>query len=307
MDIKRTSAEIFYSAVYWALRGLRGCALLFPRRFILWLGSSLGVFTYGVLRWRRKVALENLSLAFGTDREDPGIKRIARDCFRNIGRHFFEAFYMNNLGELSRKISFEGEEHLKKAKEKGKGVLILTAHFGSWELMASAASLFYEPIYVVIKELDFPPLDRLVRELREATGNRCTTKEKSMRRILALLAQNASLGILLDQNIDWKDGVFVNFFGRPACTNKGLALLAMKSGAAVIPVFIFHQGKGKHVIRCYPEIPLADTGDRTKDMEESTRVYTEMIESVVREVPDHWFWVHKRWKTRPECPWPKRQ
>jgi KDO2-lipid IV(A) lauroyltransferase len=171
--------------------------------------------------------------------------------------------------------------------------------------MGATFAALYEPTFAVVKELDFPPLERLVAKLRESTGNRCISKENSMRTILGLLKENRVVGILLDQNLDWRDGVFVKFFGHRACTNKGMALLHKKSRAAVIPVFIYHQGQGRHVVRFMPEVPFLKTGDKRKDVEENTQAYTRVIESMVREVPDHWFWVHKRWKTRPECPWPR--
>jgi KDO2-lipid IV(A) lauroyltransferase len=131
------------------------------------------------------------------------------------------------------------------------------------------------------------------------------TKEKSMRRLIQVLNQGAFLAILLDQNIDWRDGVFVPFFNKRACTNKGLALLVRKTQVPVVPIFIVDQGRGRYQIEFQPALPWLSYGDRIKEIEENTAQYNRVIEAMARQHPDHYFWVHQRWKTRPYQPWPK--
>jgi KDO2-lipid IV(A) lauroyltransferase len=152
---------------------------------------------------------------------------------------------------------------------------------------------------VIVRPLDSKFLDGLVERLRTFTGNRIVPKEKSMGRILRLLREGEVVGVLLDQNVAWQEGVFVNFLGELACTNAGLALLALKSGAPVIPVFNIRQADGRYRVVMEPEIPIIKTGDKDSDVEKNTALFTSVIERYVREYPDHWFWLHQRWKTRP--------
>ena len=160
---------------------------------------------------------------------------------------------------------------------------------------------------MVVKPLDFEPAERLSRTLREISGNRVVSKERSMRVLIKLLREKKNLGILMDQNIDWKDGVFVDFFGRRACTNKGLALLVLSTGAPVVPGFMVYEGNGHYRLELQPPVPWLEFGDRTKNIEENTAQYNRVIEAMARRYPDHYFWVHQRWKTRPYQPWPREE
>jgi KDO2-lipid IV(A) lauroyltransferase len=205
-----------------------------------------------------------------------------------------------NEENVSQYVFFEGGENFHRAREKGNGILFLTAHFGNWEWMAATFPILFRcPCHVIVRPLDSRLLDGIVERLRTCTGNRTVPKEKSMGRILRLLRQGELVGVLLDQNVSWQEGVFVNFFGEPACTNGGLALLALKTGASVLPVFNIRQADGRYRVVIGPEIPVIRTGDKDTDVEKNTDLFTSVIERYVREYPDHWFWLHQRWKTRP--------
>jgi len=205
-----------------------------------------------------------------------------------------------NEENVSQYVFFEGGENFHRAREKGNGILFLTAHFGNWEWMAATFPIWFRcPCHVIVRPLDSRLLDGIVERLRTCTGNRTVPKEKSMGRILRLLRQGELVGVLLDQNVSWQEGVFVNFFGEPACTNTGLALLALKTGASVLPVFNFRQADGRYRVVIGPEIPVIWTGDKDTDVEKNTELFTSVIERYVREYPDYWFWLHQRWKTRP--------
>lgn len=278
-----------------------------PRPLGLRLGDSLGGVLYKVLTRRREIALNNLAVAFGDQKSPEERKAIARKSFQNMGRHFFEACYLirYNKKKLASYVRFEGGDYFEQAKAQGKGLVCLTGHFGCWELMAVSIAYFFSPGYLVTKPLDFKPAEKLAQTIRGVSGNKYITKEKSMRRIIQVLGQGAPLAILLDQNIDWKDGVFVPFFNKRACTNKGLALLVRKTQVPVVPVFIIDQGQGQYRVEFKPPVPWLSFGDRTKEIEENTAQYNQAIEAMARRYPEQYFWVHQRWKTRPYQPWPR--
>lgn len=279
-----------------------------PRPVGLRLGVFMGWMLYKLLKKRRGIALNNLAIAFG---DQMGIKErqaIAKKSFQFIGRHFFEACYLIRFDQkkLASYIQVKGEAHFEQARAQGKGLVCLTGHFGCWELLAVSLAYFLSPGYLVTKPLDFKPAEKLAQTIRGVSGNQCITKEKSMRRLIQILGQGASLAILLDQNIDWKDGVFVPFFNKRACTNKGLALLVRKTQVPVVPIFMVHQGRGQYQIEIKPALPWLSSGDRTKDIEENTAQYNRVIEDMARQYPEQYFWVHQRWKTRPYQPWPRK-
>jgi KDO2-lipid IV(A) lauroyltransferase len=279
-----------------------------PRRIGLRIGNAIGLILYYGLTRRRTIALQNLATAFGDQLDSEERKRIAKKSFQGMGRHVLEVCYLirTNKEKLSTYVQLKGVEHFEEAQAQGKGVLCLTGHFGCWELLAVSAGYFHSSGYVVAKPLDFLPAEKLTQRIRGVSGNQCISKEKSMRRLFQVLAQGHWVAILLDQNIDWRDGVFVPFFNKRACTNKGLALLVWKTQVPVIPIFIVDQGGGNYVVEIQPALPWLTFGDRTKEIEENTAQYNQVIEAIVRKHPDHYFWVHQRWKTRPYQPWPRQ-
>jgi KDO2-lipid IV(A) lauroyltransferase len=274
---------------------------LIPLKLRIWLLEGLGRLLYVLDGRHRRIVKRNLAIAF-RDRTPGERTEIARSVFQNLGRVMAEFSFIPRLNEqnVNRYVSFEGAENFHRAHEKGKGVLFLTAHFGNWEWMAASFPLlFHSPCYVIVRPLDVQFFDGVVERLRTLTGNRTISKEKSMGRILRLLKEGKVIGVLLDQNVAWQEGVFVNFFGELACTNIGMALLALKTGAAVLPAFNIRQKDGRYRVIFEPEIQLIRTGDKDLDVEKNTELFTRVIERYVREYPDHWFWLHQRWKTRP--------
>ncbi len=274
---------------------------LIPLRARIWFLEGLGQLLFATDGRHRRIAARNLRLSFGkkTDQERT---EIARSVFRNLGRLLAELSFLPRLTEenIGQYFFFEGTENFYRAYQKGKGVLFLTAHFGNWEWMAASFPLlFHRPCHVVVRPMDNRFFDDLVERLRTWTGNQTIPKEKSMGRILRLLKEGQVVGVLLDQNVDWREGVFVNFFGELACTNAGMALLALKTGTPVLPVFNLRQADGRYRVVIEPEISLIRTGDKDLDVEKNTELFTKIIERYVRDYPDHWFWVHQRWKTRP--------
>lgn len=192
-------------------------------------------------------------------------------------------------------IRCEGLEHFDAARREGRGVLVATGHLGNWELSAFAHAWLTGPMNVVVRPLDNPLLDDFLRRRRELSGNRSISKREIVRPILKALAANEAVGILVDHNSAADSGVFVDFFGVPACADSGFAKLAARSGAAVIPGFaLWSEEELKYILRFYPKIPM--TGDPPQDTARVQRA----IEEIVRAHPNQWLWIHRRWKTRPE-------
>jgi Kdo2-lipid IVA lauroyltransferase/acyltransferase len=244
----------------------------------------------------RRTAMRNLEMAYP---EKPPAERraIADEVFVSIARliWIFARFPKLNRQNIHELIRYDGLEHFLEAKKRGCGVLFATAHFGNWELSAFAHALLTEPMNIMIRPLDNPGIDRLVEDRRQLSGNRLIVKWDAARAVLRALHQNEAVGVLIDQNTSPQEGVFVDFFGTPACANAAFAKIAAKTGAAVIPGFaIWSDGESKYVLKFYP--PLEVSGDPAED----TRRLHCLLEKVIREHPGQWLWIHRRWKTRPE-------
>jgi KDO2-lipid IV(A) lauroyltransferase len=244
----------------------------------------------------RRVARRNLEAAY-PELEPARREAIVDGVFRSIARLLvsFARFPRIHRGNLDRWIRLEGGEHFQRALEAGRGVLFATAHLGNWELSAFAHAMLAAPMSVVVRPLDNPLLDRLVERRRSLSGNRAIGKKDFARSILKGLAANQAVGILIDQNALPADGAFVPFFGVQACASTGFAKLAAHSGASVLPGFaLWSEQERRFVLRFYPPVPM--TGDAARD----TAALQTKLEEVIREYPDQWLWLHRRWKTRPE-------
>jgi len=270
-----------------------------PRFIMLPVAEFLGSLACRLGRKRSDVARENIRRAYPgmSPRE---VDSLTTRVYENIAVVIFDFFRIPWLSDrkLKRLVEFEGVENYERAAQKGRGVILVTAHFGNWEMMAAAVGRFLHPVDIVARELDNPAVDGLVDWVRTSVGNRLISKERAMRKLIKSLSGGGVVGILLDQNVQLADSVFVDFFGTLAATNKGPARLAAATGAAVVPIFNVREG-GRYRITLGPEIELADTGDKEKDTETNTALCTRAIEDAVRANPDQWFWVHRRWKTRP--------
>jgi len=266
-----------------------------PRGLAEWLARLYTRFLdLGIPRLRR-VGLRNLEMALPALSADERT-RVIDGVFRSIARVLvsFARFPQFNKENIHEWIRYEGYEHFESALKQNKGVLFATAHLGNWELSAFAHALMSGPMHVVVRPLDNDRVDRLVEARRALSGNRIIGKREFARSILRALKDNEAVGILVDQNAGLEDGVFVDFFGMQASTGAAFAKFAARSGASVIPGFaLWSEVERKHVLRFYPPVPV--TGDIACD----TQRLHARIESVIREYPDQWLWVHRRWKTRP--------
>jgi KDO2-lipid IV(A) lauroyltransferase len=251
----------------------------------------------------RLITLHNLMRSF-PEKDLKEIIKIAKGVYRHcatVAAEFFDMPYVTK--ENIHKWGYvEGLENYEAAVAKGKGVLSIVAHFGNWEILPVGIPIFIKPINIVYRPLDNPIIDNMVEYVRTMRGNQLIPKGGSGKRIMELLKENQTVGLLSDQNVDLQEGVFVDFFGRPACTGKGLAVMAMRSGAPVIALFPARQKTGKYKAIVKPAIEAVSTGDYEADIVTNTQRFTKVIEETVREYPEQWFWFHQRWKTKPYQP-----
>ncbi len=264
------------------------------------LGAGLGRVAFWILPGRRRVALDNLTLVYGDTLSPTDRTRVARQCFEHLGMTTLECcrLFFGPTERLFGRIRGQGTEHIGQALARGRGIFFLTGHFGNWELLAATHGHAGFGLSVVVRPLDNPYLDALIARARERSGLRAISKRDAVQGVRAALARGECIGILLDQDAG-RDGVFVPFLGHLASTSRALAILAIKTRAPVVPAFIHRLPDGGHQLVLDPEIPLAITGDLDHDIQVNTARFTEAIERHVRAHPEQWFWVHRRWKSRP--------
>jgi KDO2-lipid IV(A) lauroyltransferase len=290
--------ETMEFVVVWALVRFLG---LLPRPLARFIGVMIGGIAYLGLGRLRRVGVTNLNLAF-PEKSEAERDALLRAEYRHLGHLLAEFCLMPSYtaDRASRFIRYEGLDNYLRARDKGKGVLVLTGHLGAWELSSFYHSLMGYPMGMVIRRLDNPLVDRLVNNIRCMHGNRVLHKDDFARGLIASMRAGQTVGILMDTNMTPPQGVFVPFFGVEACTASGMARVAAKTGAAVIPGFLlWHEDEQKYVLHFGEEIPVISTGDAEGDALVNTASFTAVIESYIRRYPDQWLWMHRRWKTRP--------
>jgi KDO2-lipid IV(A) lauroyltransferase len=273
-----------------------------PRPVARQAAIGIGMLVYWLHPRLRRVGTRNLELAF-PEKSAAEREAILKDVYRSLGRLLAEVakFPEYTLENVERIAVYDGLENYLAARDRGKGVLFMTAHLGGWEIGSFVHSLHGHWLNIVARKLDNPLLDRWVLQLRSLHGNRIHDKDEYARGLLAAMKRGETVGALMDTNMTPPQGVFVNFFGRPACTAAGIARVAMHTDAAVVPAFtLWDEALGKYRIRFEPAIPLECSGDDEADVVANTQNYTAAIEQAVRAYPGQWLWVHRRWKTRPE-------
>lgn len=286
-------------ALAWVLIKLIG---VLPRPLARAAGIAVAWTVYLLHGRLRRVGMKNLALAF-PEKSRGERKRILRGVFTSFGRQAAEVclFPRYTRQNVSKVVVYDGFENFERAFAQGKGVLFLTAHLGGWEISAFAHSLQGHPLHVVMRPLDNVYLDRLTRQYRTMHGNSMVDKDDFVRGLLSAMKAGEMVGILMDTNMTPPQGVFVDFFGIPACTASGLARIALRTDAAVVPGFtIWDPVLRKYRLRFDAPVKLIRTGDDDADAVANTALFTKVIEDYVRKYPDQWLWVHRRWKTRPE-------
>ena len=280
---------------YWLARFVVATLEWTPRPIAHVLGHGYARLLDLALPRLRRVAMRNLEMVF-PEKTPAERKHIADGVYRSIGRILvaFARFPSIDEDSVREWIRYEGYEHFEEARQRGKGVLFATAHLGNWELSAFSHALMARPMHVVVRPLDNPKIDAMVEQRRGMSGNFVITKRDFVRPMMRALRDNEAVGVLVDQNSTLDNGVFVNFFGIPACVATGFAKLAARSGAAVIPGFaLWNERDQRYILKFYPIVEM--TGDEVED----TKAVQRSLEAAIAAHPDQWLWVHRRWKTRP--------
>ncbi len=280
--------------------GLKGLGVL-PRRAARFIGATFASVAYTIRTPLRDAAMLNLKLAF-PDWSEERRSATVRGMIRQVGwmAGEFSQFPRYTPENIRRIVEIDGEENFANAQAAGNGVLFLTGHMSAWELSSFTHALYGHPLYFLVRPISNRRVDALINGYRCLSGNRPLDKNKSARAILKVLSSGGTVGILADHNTSLEEGVFADFFGIPASTTSGLARLALRTDAAVLPGFIHWDAtREKYILRFEPAVPLVRTGDEEADVRANTQRFTGEIEKYVRAYPDQWLWVHKRWKTRP--------
>ncbi|MGH7931641.1 MAG: lysophospholipid acyltransferase family protein [Candidatus Binataceae bacterium] len=264
-------------------------------------GAAVGTLGAALDRFNRGVAARNLEIAF-PEADAHARRAVLRAAYRNFGRMAAEWVHFRELNRtnIERYVTYEGREHWNEAIRisNGRGILVLTGHFGNFELLSQAHSIYGNPTAIVYRPLRNPILDGAVAELRRRFGNATVPRKGAGREIMRFLRDNWMVAVPLD--LDVRHGVFVDFFSLKAATSPALARVAMVTGAPVLPAFMVREGaSARHRITFLPVIDVVKTRDRVESVRENTQRFSDTIELMVRRYPDHWNWIHRRWKTRP--------
>jgi len=288
---------------YALVRGMQSALALLPLDVALRVGEALAWIAYLVAARHRRIGMTNLSIAF-PQRALRERRRILRASMLNLGRMVVELAHLPLLSDddLRRMVRFEDEQWWAEAisAERDTGGMILSGHFGNWELCVYAHGRRGHPVTMVHRTLSNPYIDRWFNDLRARAGTVLLRKSRAAVGALRAVRRGGLLVLPFDQNSVRNLGVFVPFFGMPASTNAGLALIALRTGAPVVPVFMVREGRSaRHVVHVLPFLYAERTGDLEADIVHNTERFSRVFEDMVRRYPEQWLWVHRRWKTRP--------
>lgn len=274
-------------------------------RFLPWslaigVGAALGAFVFRVLGYRRDVAMGNLRSVFRETKTEKEMEAIALEAYKNVGRTFLEYLRFRSMKreEIDAMVEIEGTEHLDALLAAGRGGVLVTAHYGSWELFGIALAHRGYPVSFLVGKQHNERIDALLNEHRIKMGIGVIQVGVSARHVLQVLKRNEFICILADQDAR-RHGVFVNFLGRPASTPQGPAAFAVRMRAPIATAFITRTRGAHHKAVLMPPIAIEPTGRDLEDIVHYTQAYTDQITAAVMARPDHWFWPHKRWKTQP--------
>ncbi len=289
--------------LYILVRLVIGIFRIMPRAPGILIIKMLAAATYYLDFRHRHIARVNLKIAFpefsGRQRD-----RIARKSFQNAAMNLLEisrlpSLMRENISSLVEYDPDQGLDNYRAACAKGKGILYLTGHFSSWELLPTAHALHGYPLSFITRPLDNAPLERYLLKIRQSKGNQVINKKNSARRILESLNSGGTAGILMDQNTSLKEGIFADFFGIPAATTSSVALFALRTDAPVLTGYLTPMRHGRYTFKFLPPMDVLRTGDRNNDVRANTQLFNDVLEKIVREQPESWLWGHRRWKYQP--------
>lgn len=273
--------------------------LLLSKKFRKRLFLFLGWLAYKIDKKHRRVIRQNLTFIYGDDLDESSIDSIERYCYKNLLLNFLQVVENRHLTieELAQTVKLEPKEIVEIAKEQGRPIVFATGHFGRWELGGIAVSQVVKPSMIVYKQMNNHYFQDYLNESRERFRISSVEKHGAVKHLLKQLRRGESIALLVDTNLSQKDGVVVDFFGRPTRTTATTAYLARKTGALIIPIFIVTDDEEKFIVKFAEPIHVAQTDNEEADILEATQKQVKALEAVVRDYPHLWFWCHKRWKT----------
>ena len=294
--MKMRKRRIKHRIEYWITYLMGAFVRIIPYRLALALGSFLGWLAFDIFRIRRKVTLINLRNSLGAEKD--GLAGIGRRAYRNFGKSMVEYTLFPSLDKekIEQMVEFEGAEHWDEALKKGKGAILVTGHFGSWELMGAATSQRGYPIDFLVGEQHNILVDNLMNDYRRSMGIGIIKMGAAAKGIMRALKNNRFVAMLSDQDAG-SDGTVVEFFERPASTPKGPAAFALKMDAPIVMAFIIRESARRQKVIVEKAIFGQKTSNKEEDIRRLTQAYTRVLEEYVRKYPDHWFWPHRRWKS----------
>jgi KDO2-lipid IV(A) lauroyltransferase len=298
---KNVTRYLRYTGVYWLVRFMIWISNVISRKVWLRICGGLGLLAYYLAGETRKLTVKHLTMAF-PEKGKNEIKRLAKSTFKMLGKNAGEVIRtssINNLADLEKILVTTGFENFEKANKKGKGVIFVTCHLGAFDLQVTNMALRGLNPNIIGTPLKDPRLNDLLWNYRNAHGAIAIERGKETFRMIKVLKSGGSVALLIDQDTRVKT-VFANFFGIPAATPVGATILAIKTGAAIVPTYIYLGSDNLQHMHILPEMPMHITGNEDQDLIYNTQLMNDFIEQQIRKYPDQWVWMHERWKTRPE-------
>ncbi|PON15206.1 hypothetical protein C2W62_25070 [Candidatus Entotheonella serta] len=293
--------KIVNDTLYAILVGALSSLTALPPRLAYGLGERCGDLMYVGLVTRRRVTLDNLALALGGHRSPQERQKLAREVFRYLGRHMVDFAHLRHINAARMQqmfVNWEQVAYLDALASGGSGLLVISAHFGSWELLPALGLALQAPINVIMRPPDHPLIHRLSETYRQRCGYRAIGRRHALRETLQALHRQEIVGVLMDQSSLRSESVEVEFFGMKTFNPMGPALMALRAKCPVVGVFLVCEEPGRHRVVITDEIPLVRTGNLRRDLEENSRRFNQVIEAQIRQYPEQWFWLHRRWKKR---------
>ncbi|MCK4838162.1 MAG: lysophospholipid acyltransferase family protein [Desulfobulbaceae bacterium] len=293
---KKLRDDFFYLLALSFIKFLR----LIPRRPALRLMRLLARLAFPFASAPRQRTIIHLARVYGKSKNPQQIKALARAVFVHFATVFVDVVRMPVIirSGINKMVSTEGTEHFDRAFKVGKGVILTTCHFGNFELLGAWMAQNGYPMKVIGTTLFDPRLDQILLEIRKCSGNSAISRGKSTREIIRTLKNGAAVGMLIDQDTK-SQGVFVNFFNKPAHTPTGPAVLARRLDVPIIPAFMYLKDDFSYHLECQPPLELVRTDDEDHDIIVNTQKISDAYEAMIRRYPEQWVWMHKRWKTQP--------